>query len=127
MPENKAQHVGIKIRKLREESRLSLTELSQRSGVSRGYLHLIEKGESSPTQEKLLAIAGALGVSVSELMGASDLPAVPESLKEFADEKGLPVGDIIMLSRINYRGQRPKTKEEWKLLYNVIKGIIDQE
>lgn len=125
------QHIGGRIRQLREKANMSLTDLSRESGISRGYLHLIEKGDSNPTQDKLVAIANALGILVSELIGEirglEDLQDIPDSLRQFAEEKGLPHKDVVMLSQINYRGQKPQTKEEWRLLYNVIKGVLDKE
>jgi transcriptional regulator with XRE-family HTH domain len=131
MTADAGHQIGIRIRNFREKAGMSLAELSRKSGISRGYLYQIERGESSPTQDKLLDIAEALGVLVSELIGEiegyADLPNVPESLRQFAEEKNIPYGDVMMLSRIKYRGQQPKTKDEWKLLYNVIKGIIDEE
>lgn len=123
--------VGARIRHIREKQSMSLTDLSRNSGVSRGYLHLIEKGENNPTQEKLIAIASALNVAVAELLGeienSEDLLDIPESLHRFAVAHDLPYADIAMLSKINYRGKRPDSPQEWKILYSVIKGTLDKE
>lgn len=47
---------------------MSLSDLSEASGVSRGYLHQLEHGTNSPTLDKLTRIADALGVRVSTLL-----------------------------------------------------------
>jgi transcriptional regulator with XRE-family HTH domain len=125
MPTNQ---LGSKIRQLRESRNMSLSDLSQESGISRGYLHQLEKGENSPTQEKLIAIANALGVLVAELLGEidgyEDLSNIPDSLKQFARENELTSADVVMLSKINYRGRQPETIIEWGILYSVIKGTL---
>jgi transcriptional regulator with XRE-family HTH domain len=126
-----AEKTGARIRRLREEQGLSISELARLSGVSRGYLHLIEKGENNPTQEKLAAIANALNVMVAELIGEiegdSVLVDIPDSLRRFAETNNLLPADVIMLSKINYRGKHPDSVQEWKILYSVIKGTLDKE
>ena len=45
---------------------------------------------------------------------------VPDSLREFADEAGLPEADIQMLASIQFRGEQPRTKERWRYIYTAI-------
>lgn len=54
---------GLKLKQLRTESALSLHELAQLSNVSPSYLNEIEKGRKYPKDEKIHAIAKALGSS----------------------------------------------------------------
>ena len=54
---------GIKLRQLRQDKRLLLTDLSKRSGISVSYLNEIEKGKKFPKAHKVAALADALGVS----------------------------------------------------------------
>ena len=129
MSTRKVRHVGTRIKELREKKSMALAELARKSGISRGYLYLLEKGESNPTEEKLAAIADALGVLMSELTGEiesyDDLPIdIPETLREFAEQRGLSNVDVLMLSRINYRGRRPNSVADWQALYFVIKGVL---
>src|SRR5574341_628477 len=121
--------LGSRIRSMREARGMSLTELAKNSGMSRGYLHLIEKGESSPTEEKLGALAKALDVLVSELTGEiqsyDDLPFhVPDELRTVAEEDGLTPAEVKMLSLINYRGRQPKTAAQWRALFYAIRGAL---
>lgn len=114
--------LGERVRQYREAIHYSLSDLARESGVSRSYLYQVESGESSPTQEKLLALANALGVTVPELLGLQEEAVdVPDSLHAFAAEDNLPEGDVRMLARINYRGKRPTSIEGWRLLYMAIK------
>ena len=66
--------VGERIRARREACGLSLTGLSRQSGVSRGFLHLIEQGKTEPTFSKAVRIADALGVTVNALAYDSEMP-----------------------------------------------------
>lgn len=59
--------VGQRIRALRERQELSLRALSARCGLSINAISQIERGENSPTVASLHQLAGALGVSITEL------------------------------------------------------------
>jgi transcriptional regulator with XRE-family HTH domain len=59
--------VGERVRVLREQRRLSLRMLAQRSGLSVNAVSRIEHGESSPTVSSLHALARALDVPIVEL------------------------------------------------------------
>ena len=59
------QAIGAAIRRLRHERRLSLRHLSSLSGLSIGFLSLVERGRSSPALTSLHAIAKALGTDVA--------------------------------------------------------------
>jgi len=59
---------GLKLRQLRQENKLSLVELSGKSGLSVSYLNEIEKGKKYPKAEKIAAISNALGVSYDKLV-----------------------------------------------------------
>lgn len=52
----------------RKERGWSLADLADRSGVSRSMLSKIERREASPTAAVLLRIAGALGITLAELL-----------------------------------------------------------
>ena len=122
------------IRSRRIEQRLSLAELARRAKVSKGYLHQMENASDTPhpSAEILYRIAFALGTSVGELLekqiarADEELTGVPEELRQFALAEQLPDEDVKMLARIEYRGQRPRTVDDWRFLYESIKRIIPQ-
>ena len=58
---------GKKVRELRQAKGLSQEELAFKVGVHRTYLGGIERGERNPSLKNIAAIAGALGISLSEL------------------------------------------------------------
>lgn len=57
----------LSLRTARNQAGISLTELARRSGVSRGYLYLIENGKNSPTMKIVNQLADALNISPNVL------------------------------------------------------------
>jgi transcriptional regulator with XRE-family HTH domain len=117
------------IRKYRTEQRLSLSELARRSKISKGYLCQLEKKPFGPrpSADILYRIAFALGISIGTLLEKQiaqineELTDVPEGLRQFAYAEQLTEEEIRMLARIEYRGHRPRTTDDWKFLYEAIK------
>ncbi|MFC4617447.1 helix-turn-helix domain-containing protein [Camelliibacillus cellulosilyticus] len=65
--------IGKKIKQLRLQKGLSLTELAERAGVSKSYLSTIERDlQKNPSIQFLEKIADVLGVSVFQIMGTSE-------------------------------------------------------
>ncbi|MCU0373992.1 MAG: helix-turn-helix domain-containing protein [Chitinophagaceae bacterium] len=60
--------MGLKIRHLREERGLTLSELAQRTGISISYLNEIEKGKKHPKPSKAALIAEALATTYDKLV-----------------------------------------------------------
>ena len=126
MPHDKPASVGDRIRRFRNERGLNLSRLAEQAGVSKGYLWALENdpGARRPSAETLFAVAKALGVTMADLMGRelSEAPPeeIPDSLREFAEEEGLPEADIRMLASIQFRGERPRTKQRWRYIYTAI-------
>lgn len=56
------------VRRLRESHGLSLSQLSERSGVAKATLFKVERGRTNPTLETLSAIAETFDVSVPALI-----------------------------------------------------------
>jgi transcriptional regulator with XRE-family HTH domain len=119
--------IGQRVRHLREQKGWSLTELAERARISRSYLAQIEYGESAPTEDKILRLAEALGARPSELLGENAGPVtIPESLRTFAAQAKLGSAEVQMLAQIEYRGRRPSSPEEWKVLYSIIKAMLEE-
>ncbi len=120
---------GIRVREKRQEEGMSQAILAEKAGISRNYLSQIERGEAvnlSWVVKKQLA--DRLGIAVEKAPDeATLLENLPPGLKEFAEAKGLQEPDILMLARLEYRGQKPTTAEQWKVLYNIIRTVILDE
>jgi transcriptional regulator with XRE-family HTH domain len=131
MPRNnpdEAAALARKVRAYRADRGLSLSALATAAGLSKSYISAIEHGEAPrPSGQTLYAIAEALGVTMSDLLGRKLLSEPtsqepPPSLLELADELGLPETDVSMLASINFRGGQPRTKERWAHIYSAIRG-----
>lgn len=59
---------GLKLRQLRQDKRLLLSDLSKLAGISISYLTEIEQGKKFPKAEKIASLADALGVSYDWLI-----------------------------------------------------------
>lgn len=60
--------LGQNLRKLRLKKKMSQVDLATALNVDRAYISNIENGRMNPTLSTLEKIAGALGISMSELV-----------------------------------------------------------
>jgi XRE family transcriptional regulator of biofilm formation len=61
--------IGEKIKRLRNEKDLSISELAEKAGVAKSYLSSIERNiQSNPSIQFIEKIGHVLGVSVNELL-----------------------------------------------------------
>jgi transcriptional regulator with XRE-family HTH domain len=63
----------IRLREIRKARGYTQNKLAMKSGLSRQAIVVIESGQKSPTLNTLAKIANALDVTVSQLIGESDL------------------------------------------------------
>jgi transcriptional regulator with XRE-family HTH domain len=68
------QKIGREIRGLRKARSLTLSELAEKSGLSIGYLSLLERDRATPSINALHAISRALGVTISWFFDANAAP-----------------------------------------------------
>ncbi|MBP2078894.1 helix-turn-helix domain-containing protein [Oceanobacillus polygoni] len=61
--------IGEKIKQLRKEKRMSISELAEKAGVAKSYLSSIERNlQSNPSIQFIEKISHVLGVSVNDLI-----------------------------------------------------------
>ncbi len=63
--------IGLKIRDLRVKSRMSQEDLAAEAEIPISQIGRIERGENNPTISTLFVIAGALKVSLKQLVDVS--------------------------------------------------------
>lgn len=126
-----SQTLGTRLRDLRDKQGLSLSEVARRAKVSKAYVSQLERGGSKdPSYSVVIRLATALGTTPENLTGQlgpwdpTEIDALPRSLRTFAEQNDVPSVDVDMLSRIHYRGKRPKHPEDWAHLYETIKRTI---
>lgn len=119
--------LGRRVRKLREAAGLTVTELAERVGVTKGYISQIESGVvKKVAANHLFDIAQVLGTDIGYLLGRkvvleqADVSVTPE-LRELQELYDLTPEDVRMLAGIQFRGERPKTVDGWKFILEAIR------
>ncbi len=63
--------LGSRLRALRTDRDETLARTAERAGISPQYLSEVERGRKEPSSEMIAALAGALDVTVADLMAAA--------------------------------------------------------
>lgn len=58
---------GDRIKELRQTKKMTQEDLAFKVGVDRSYMGFLERGEKNPTLKRLIGIAKAFEISLSEL------------------------------------------------------------
>src|SRR3712207_3526369 len=69
------RYVGNTIRELRQKHGLTIAEVADQTGISRGMLSKIENAQTATSLETLAKLASSLGVSLSTLFRNYNMPA----------------------------------------------------
>lgn len=97
---------GLKLKQLRQEKRLSLSDLSKKCSLSISYLNEIESGKKYPKSKKIAALADALGISYDRLVSlklTKNLAPIGELLESNIleqlplDHYGIDVNKLLLL------------------------------
>ncbi|MRH41959.1 helix-turn-helix domain-containing protein [Aquibacillus halophilus] len=90
--------IGDKIKQLRQEKRMSLTELAEKAGVAKSYLSSIERNlQSNPSIQFIEKVGRVLGVTVNELL----ISESNEELKKQLDGDWLTLAQEAMESGVS--------------------------
>jgi transcriptional regulator with XRE-family HTH domain len=104
--------IGEKVKDLRLVHRITIKELSQKSGVSKSLLSQIERNISVPTVTTLQKIASAFGMPISHMFPENN-GAVHEGAPKESDTK-------VKGLRVVRRGHRKKIVMPWGGLYEML-------
>ena len=84
-----ATELGRVVRRLRDEHSLTLTDVASRADISPAMLSRLETGQTSPSLETLVSLAGALGVRPS--LRLRDLGETDETAQHVKAGHGMEV------------------------------------
>jgi transcriptional regulator with XRE-family HTH domain len=134
------KELGARITALRMELGETVASFAARAGVAKSHMYKLEAGGlENPTVTTLDGIAGALGISLDELLGTRRGPKaknpppeqpIPPSLVQFVREwetehkARLPKDVIHSLATLQFRGKRPRTLEDWRVIYAVVERTL---
>jgi transcriptional regulator with XRE-family HTH domain len=123
-----------RLRELRQERGLRLKDVSETAGISIPYLSDLERGRTNPSLETLQTLAAAYGLTVHDLLepvefyGEQTQAALPKGLSDLLSDPVLGAqlnpDWVTTLSRIELRGKRPQSKEDWYDIYRNLKRIL---
>ena len=65
-------HVGARLKRLRAQRRMSLTDVATSTGISKSTMSRLETGQRRPTLELLLALSHAYRVPLDDLVAAPE-------------------------------------------------------
>jgi transcriptional regulator with XRE-family HTH domain len=67
------EQVGLRLKRLRTQRRITLTALAEMTGISKSTLSRLESDQRRPTLELLLALSQAYRVPLDDLVGAPEV------------------------------------------------------
>jgi transcriptional regulator with XRE-family HTH domain len=78
--------LGSRLRTLRTDRGETLAQTAERAGISPQYLSEVERGRKEPSSEMIAALAGALDLTVADLMAgaAQELRRMAEAVTALA-------------------------------------------
>ncbi|MCH6471384.1 helix-turn-helix domain-containing protein [Sinomonas terrae] len=79
-PSNAAIAIGSRIRAARESQRMTIEQVAEAAGLSKGFLSRVERDESSPSVSSLVTLCQVLSLPIGDLF------ATPETHLTRADE-----------------------------------------
>jgi transcriptional regulator with XRE-family HTH domain len=134
------KNIGPRIVALREERRISLSELARESGISKSLLHRIENQEgANPELGTLRKISSALNITVGELIGNEVVTSVrqlpdqrPEWLTKLTarlkQDGKEPDPDLLEALYVlqNRKGQTKAAEDDWLYIYQTLERSFNR-
>jgi transcriptional regulator with XRE-family HTH domain len=131
--------VGSRIRKLRENKGLTIEQLSDRTGVSKGFLSDTENGNRNMSSQNILKIANELNASLDYLLRGTEVASpkpepltIPPELTQvaremnlsFAQTEALLAGHRSVVARRSNNERKTPTVEDWREMYETLKKFL---
>jgi transcriptional regulator with XRE-family HTH domain len=117
--------VGARLRKVREQRGVTLTDVAERTGISKSTLSRLENGQRKPSLELLLPLAQLYRVPLDDLVGAPEVgdPRIRLKARRVNGRTVLPLthpGGIQAWKILIPKGQsepQPRRHEGYEWLY----------
>jgi transcriptional regulator with XRE-family HTH domain len=93
---NATVHLGARLRHAREQRQLSLGDVAQRTGLSRGFLSRVERDMTSPSVASLIAMCEAISLPMERLFAAPRVSVVRAADRRKATLPGAAVVDTLI-------------------------------
>ena len=88
--------LGARLRHAREQRQLSLGDVSERTGLSRGFLSRVERDKTSPSVASLVSVCDAISLPLARLFATPSVTVVRASDRPTATLPGAAVVDTLI-------------------------------
>lgn len=120
-----------RLRQVRNERKMTLLQVREETGLSVSYLSDLERGRTSnPSFDILERLAKCYGMTLVDLLsgldeqGESTPAALAPGLAILLKEQVIDEEWARLLNRIELRGRRPQTKDDWRELYLHLRRML---
>lgn len=119
-----------RLKEIRQKRGVTLLQVSEGVKLSVSYLSDLERGRARPSLDTLEKLAEYYEISLVDLVssiegwGTHSTESLAPGLLALLDKKEIDERTAQDLNRIELRGKRPQTEEDWRLLYLNLKQII---
>lgn len=104
---------GRRLRALRQQNRITLDQVSQATGLSKGFLSRVERDVTSPSVASLVTICEVLGVSPGAILDTPDTDVVHLDEAPLVDLGGEGITERLVT---------PRGRHELRILHAVVEG-----
>ncbi|WP_291479707.1 XRE family transcriptional regulator [Corynebacterium sp.] len=104
---------GRRLRALRQQNRITLDQLSQATGLSKGFLSRVERDVTSPSVASLVTICEVLGVPPGAILDTPDTDLIPLGEAPIVDLGGEGITERLVT---------PRGRQDLRILHAVIDG-----
>ena len=123
-------HFGELLKRFREERKLTLRDLGKLSEVDHAYIHRLETGEkAAPSDDTVKSLTKALKLDSRQARIFKFLvnQSVPDILVyTVLEEHAHDFADFEAVVAMSHRGTRPKAKEDWRRLLNMVREMREE-
>ncbi len=130
-----------RLAELRRERGLTLRQLRDRIAertderLSISYLSELERTGGFPSVETLARLARGYGLTLQQLLepveilnggdGGNAAASYPAALRALHEQGRIDAEWAATLARIEFRGRRPETEDEWVAIHGVLKALLE--
>ena len=119
-----------RLREIRRKHGVTLLQVAEAVKLSVSYLSDLERGRAKPSLDTLERLADYYKMSVTDVMsgiegwGTHSTESLAPGILALLNKQEIDERTAQDLNRIELRGKRPQTEEEWRLLYLNLKQIM---
>jgi len=122
--------LGERLRELRLTRKETLLDVSGGVHISVSYLSDLERGRTKPSVDALEKLASYYKIGVTDLVadvegwGKLSLDALAPGLASLVEKRQIDEATAFELNRIQLRGKRPQSEDDWYELYLHLRRIV---